>query len=117
MARSSYANGLTSLTSSSAYASSSNSNSSGAGNYHTLGTYRVQYAPTNPFLDFDNSSAGMGSNTNSSGGNAGRINGNNSSGNGSSSSGSERSASHRSALNAFHSSDSKNGSDEYDDLK
>ncbi|XP_037951481.1 rho GTPase-activating protein 100F-like [Teleopsis dalmanni] len=86
---------------------SSSYGSNGAGNYHTLGTYRVQYAATNPFLDaFDAPASGNG-------------NGNNGSNNHGSGEQSQQShSSHRtSLLTAFHSSDSKNGSDEYDDLK
>lgn len=94
--------------SSGASASASAAGSSGAGNYHTLGTYRVQYAATNPFLDaFDvpGNNGGSGS-TNGVGGYT-----NNGSNN-------DHPHHHRSsAMAAFHSSESKNGSDEYDDLK
>ncbi|XP_037812989.1 rho GTPase-activating protein 100F isoform X4 [Lucilia sericata] len=97
-----YSNGT-----SAAAASSLGSSSNGAGNYHTLGTYRVQYAATNPFLDaFDVPSNGGGS------GNGGSNSaGNNGSNN-------DHHHNHRSsAMAAFHSGESKNGSDEYDDLK
>ncbi|XP_046804118.1 rho GTPase-activating protein 100F isoform X4 [Lucilia cuprina] len=98
-----YSNGT-----SAAAASSLGTSSNGAGNYHTLGTYRVQYAATNPFLDaFDAPSNGGGS-----GGNGGSSSaGNNGSNN-------DHHHNHRSsAMAAFHSGESKNGSDEYDDLK
>ncbi|KPU79179.1 uncharacterized protein Dana_GF17492, isoform K [Drosophila ananassae] len=93
------------------YTSSSNSSSTrpfanGGNNYHTLGTYRAQYAATNPFLDAFDEKPGSGS-----------------------SNGKEKiagdkigvaSAHQRApALSSFGSSsgDSKNGSDEYDDIK
>ncbi|XP_061392103.1 rho GTPase-activating protein 100F-like isoform X2 [Musca vetustissima] len=94
------------------------SSSNGAGNYHTLGTYRVQYAATNPFLDaFD---APSESSTTTS---ASSRNGSGGSGAGGSSGASSSSSDHRSsAMAAFHASagssgEVKNGSDEYDDLK
>ncbi|XP_065372489.1 rho GTPase-activating protein 100F isoform X3 [Calliphora vicina] len=95
-------------------ATSSTGNSNGAGNYHTLGTYRVQYAATNPFLDaFDvpsNGSASGGANGGSGSSGVGGA-GNNGSNN-------DHHHHHRSsAMAAFHSGESKNGSDEYDDLK
>ncbi|XP_013103118.2 rho GTPase-activating protein 100F isoform X1 [Stomoxys calcitrans] len=88
-----YANGTSS-------GSTATTATSGAGNYHTLGTYRVQYAATNPFLDaFDAPSESITRSGSSS----------------------TSSSEHRSsAMAAFHSSsggESKNGSDEYDDLK
>ncbi|TMW52762.1 hypothetical protein DOY81_002166 [Sarcophaga bullata] len=109
------------------------SSNNGAGNYHTLGTYRVQYAATNPFLDaFDVPSNSGGNGNGSSGGNgggnaisssSGGNNGGGGGGNGSINNGSNNDHHHQqqqhrsSAMAAFHSSESKNGSDEYDDLK
>lgn len=80
--------------------SSVSANTNGAGNYHTLGTYRVQYAATNPFLDaFD--APGDSATTRSSSGSS-----------------SAASSEHRvSAMAAFQAGEVKNGSDEYDDLK
>ncbi|KAI8130738.1 Rho GTPase-activating protein 100F [Lucilia cuprina] len=98
-----YSNGT-----SAAAASSLGTSSNGAGNYHTLGTYRVQYAATNPFLDaFDAPSNGSGSGGNGGSNSAGNNGSNN-----------DHHHNHRSsAMAAFHSGESKNGSDEYDDLK
>uniref|UniRef100_A0A1B0G4J4 Rho GTPase-activating protein 100F n=1 Tax=Glossina morsitans morsitans TaxID=37546 RepID=A0A1B0G4J4_GLOMM len=85
----------------------------GGGNYHTLGTYRVQYAATNPFLDaFDVPSNGSGSGGNNSSNNSEHGS------NGGVSVNSTSTAYQRSSLMAaLHGNDSKNGSDEYDDLK
>ncbi|XP_075166002.1 rho GTPase activating protein at 100F isoform X2 [Haematobia irritans] len=89
----SYANGTSN-------GSSATTSTSGAGNYHTLGTYRVQYAATNPFLDaFDAPSESITR-----------------SGSSSTSSSSEHRSSAMAAF-AAGGSESKNGSDEYDDLK
>ncbi|XP_017465507.1 PREDICTED: rho GTPase-activating protein 100F isoform X2 [Rhagoletis zephyria] len=118
-----YNTSSTSYTSAASTRSYGNGGSNGGGNYHTLGTYRVQYAATNPFLDAfeapgNGSSAGNGCHGGSSnnGGNSrsyGAIeqqpgNGNN---------GSSSSHHRTSLLAALHGSDSKNGSDEFDDLK
>lgn len=93
----------------------------GGGNYHTLGTYRVQYAATNPFLEaFDapgnGSSGGNGGNSATNGNRGGSNNGGNAQQQGNGSSGSS-SHNRTSLLAALHGSDSKNGSDEFDDLK
>ncbi|XP_034662992.1 rho GTPase-activating protein 100F isoform X4 [Drosophila subobscura] len=88
--------------------SSSRPFTNGGNNYHTLGTYRAQYAATNPFLDaFDEKPS-------SNGGNGGSNNGH-----GEDKLGADKGGHHRATvMAAFQSSgDSKNGSDEYDDLK
>ncbi|XP_053945643.1 rho GTPase-activating protein 100F isoform X2 [Anastrepha ludens] len=117
-------------TSSSSYTSAAstrsygNGGTNGGGNYHTLGTYRVQYAATNPFLDAfeapsNSNSAGNGaasvhgSGNNGGNGGHGYRNSEHQQGNGGSSSSHQRT----SLLAALHGSDSKNGSDEFDDLK
>ncbi|KAM8703424.1 hypothetical protein ACLKA7_008100 [Drosophila subpalustris] len=79
----------------------------GGNNYHTLGTYRAQYAATNPFLDaFDEKpSSNGGSNLNHAEDKHSLTS-------------SDKSHQRASMVAAFQSSgDSKNGSDEYDDLK
>ncbi|XP_017873250.1 PREDICTED: rho GTPase-activating protein 100F isoform X3 [Drosophila arizonae] len=82
----------------------------GGNNYHTLGTYRAQYAATNPFLDaFDEKPSSNGAN-----------NGHNSHHVADSklAASSDKGHQRASMVAAFQSSgDSKNGSDEYDDLK
>nr|XP_036225240.1 rho GTPase-activating protein 100F isoform X3 [Bactrocera oleae] len=93
----------------------------GGGNYHTLGTYRVQYAATNPFLEaFDapgnGGSGGNGGNGAGNGNRGSSNNGGNGQQQGNASSGSS-SHNRTSLLAALHGSDSKNGSDEFDDLK
>lgn len=88
-------------TSTSSTVSSSRPFANGGNNYHTLGTYRAQYAATNPFLDAFDEKPG------SNGGNA----------HGEEKLGADK-GHHRAAVMAFQSSgDSKNGSDEYDDIK
>ncbi|XP_033244834.1 rho GTPase-activating protein 100F isoform X5 [Drosophila miranda] len=97
------------------YSSSTSSGSSssrpftnGGNNYHTLGTYRAQYAATNPFLDaFDEKPS-------SNGGNGGSNNGHGET----DKLGADKGHHRATVMAAFQSSgDSKNGSDEYDDLK
>ncbi|XP_030371660.1 rho GTPase-activating protein 100F [Scaptodrosophila lebanonensis] len=97
------------------YTGSNNSSSrpfaNGGNNYHTLGTYRAQYAATNPFLDaFDEKT------------NNGSASSNNGTGHGSLLFGDdnklgEKAHQRSSVIASFQSGDSKNGSDEYDDLK
>ncbi|XP_003736630.3 rho GTPase-activating protein 100F isoform X7 [Drosophila pseudoobscura] len=97
------------------YSSSTSSGSSssrpftnGGNNYHTLGTYRAQYAATNPFLDaFDEKPSSNGGNggSNNGHGEADKL-------------GADKGHHRATVMAAFQSSgDSKNGSDEYDDLK
>ncbi|XP_026850877.1 rho GTPase-activating protein 100F isoform X3 [Drosophila persimilis] len=97
------------------YSSSTSSGSSssrpftnGGNNYHTLGTYRAQYAATNPFLDaFDEKPSSNGGNggSNNGHGEADKL-------------GADKGHHRATVIAAFQSSgDSKNGSDEYDDLK
>ncbi|XP_030573762.1 rho GTPase-activating protein 100F isoform X1 [Drosophila novamexicana] len=90
--------------------SSSRPFANGGNNYHTLGTYRAQYAATNPFLDaFDEKPSSNGGN-----------NGHNSHHVADDKHATIADKSHQrtAMVAAFQSSgDSKNGSDEYDDLK
>ncbi|KAL9891320.1 rho GTPase activating protein at 100F isoform 3-T10 [Glossina fuscipes fuscipes] len=107
-------NGSTS-TVSNAYGTTTTGNGGGGGggNYHTLGTYRVQYAATNPFLDaFDVPSNGSGS-----GGNNSSNNSEHGSNGGVSINSTSTTYQRSSLMAALHGNDSKNGSDEYDDLK
>ncbi|TDG46335.1 hypothetical protein AWZ03_007224 [Drosophila navojoa] len=91
-------------------ASSSRPFANGGNNYHTLGTYRAQYAATNPFLDaFDEKPSSNGAN-----------NGHNShhAADSKLAASSDKGHQRASMVAAFQASgDSKNGSDEYDDLK
>ncbi|XP_052835274.1 rho GTPase-activating protein 100F isoform X5 [Drosophila gunungcola] len=81
----------------------------GGNNYHTLGTYRAQYAATNPFLDaFDEKPGSNGGGSGSS----------NSTSHGEEKLGADKGHHRAAVMAAFQSSgDSKNGSDEYDDIK
>ncbi|XP_017848336.1 rho GTPase-activating protein 100F isoform X2 [Drosophila busckii] len=94
-------------TSSSSSSSSSRPFANGGNNYHTLGTYRSQYAATNPFLDaFDEKPSSNGTSSSHHQQQEEKL-----------ASGLDKSH-QRASLAAFQSSsDSKNGSDEYDDLK
>uniref|UniRef100_A0A1A9W613 Rho GTPase-activating protein 100F n=1 Tax=Glossina brevipalpis TaxID=37001 RepID=A0A1A9W613_9MUSC len=96
-------NGSTS-TVSNAYGTTTTGN--GGGNYHTLGTYRVQYAATNPFLDaFDVPSNGSGS---GSGGNNSSNNSEHGSNGGVSVNSTTIAYQRSSLMAALHSNDSKN---------
>ncbi|XP_037707664.1 rho GTPase-activating protein 100F isoform X9 [Drosophila subpulchrella] len=89
-------------TSSSSSGSGSRPFANGGNNYHTLGTYRAQYAATNPFLDaFDEKPGSNGGNSH-----------------GEEKLGADKGHHRAAVMAAFQSSgDSKNGSDEYDDIK
>lgn len=91
--------------------------SQSSGNYHTLGTYRVQYAATNPFLDAFEVNSGNGSNdkTNEMSNSLEISNhsGSDNGGGGKASLSSQRTA----IMTALHTAHSKSGSDEYEDLK
>lgn len=97
----------------------------GGGNYHTLGSYRVQYAATNPFLEaFDAPGGSSGNAAGASGNRNGGSSNNTGNGHGNGineqqqqGNGSSQSHNRTSLLAALHGSDSKNGSDEFDDLK
>ncbi|KAH8382125.1 hypothetical protein KR009_002020 [Drosophila setifemur] len=112
-ASSSGVSSMTGSTNSYDFCSSGSSSSSsrpfanGGNNYHTLGTYRAQYAATNPFLDAFDEKPGVGN----GGSNNGHRQEEKLSG--------DKGHQHRATvMAAFQSSgDSKNGSDEYDDIK
>ncbi|KAL9898708.1 rho GTPase activating protein at 100F isoform 3-T9 [Glossina fuscipes fuscipes] len=106
-------NGSTSTVSNAYGTTTTGNGGGGGGNYHTLGTYRVQYAATNPFLDaFDVPSNGSGS-----GGNNSSNNSEHGSNGGVSINSTSTTYQRSSLMAALHGNDSKNGSDEYDDLK
>ncbi|EDW81604.2 uncharacterized protein Dwil_GK12160, isoform B [Drosophila willistoni] len=103
----------TSSSSSSHTSSSSRPFANGGNNYHTLGTYRAQYAATNPFLDaFDEK-------PHSNGGGSGSSNNGHHISEDKLGAASVAADKRTSVMAAFQSSgeSSKNGSDEYDDLK
>ncbi|KAH8361108.1 hypothetical protein KR200_007307 [Drosophila serrata] len=93
-------------TSTSSSSSSSRPFANGGNNYHTLGTYRAQYAATNPFLDAFDEKPSEKNGSGSSSSHQDKL-------------GADKGNHHRATvMAAFQSSgDSKNGSDEYDDLK